>query len=76
MFRDIGTRVGADLNDQSWVHTVDTYGPIRNLGGGAYASLHAGKYDVDDTFRLEEFDSSIAPKGEWRPLTPLDDVPG
>jgi Periplasmic binding protein len=76
MFRDIGTRVGADLNDQSWVHTVDTYGPIRNLGGGPYASLHAGKYDVDDTFRLEEFDSSIAPKGQWRPLTPLDDVPG
>ena len=76
MFRDIGTRVGPNLNVANWVHTVDTYGPIRNVGGGPYASLHTGKYDVDDSFRLEEFSSAIPPLGQWNPLTPLADVPG
>jgi Periplasmic binding protein len=76
MFRDIGTRVGPNLNVSNWVHTVDTYGPIRNVGGGPYASLHTGKYDVDDSFRLEEFSSAIPPLGQWNPITPLQDVPG
>jgi ABC-type branched-subunit amino acid transport system substrate-binding protein len=76
MFHDIAVRVGKYLNVPNWVHTVDTYGPIRNLGSGQYASLHAGKYDVDDTFRLEAYDSSIPPEGNWRPLTPLQDISG
>ena len=76
MFHDIATRVGHDLNVPNWVHTVDTYGAIRNVGAGAYASLHAGKYDVDDTFRLVAFDSTIPPQGTWRPLTPLQDITG
>ena len=76
MFHDIGVRVGPALNDQNWVRAVDSYGPIRNMGGGPYASLHAGKYDVDDSFRLEQFDPSIPPSGDWRPLTPLEDVSG
>ena len=75
MFQDIGARVGQHLNASTWVHAVDTYGPIRNLGGGQYASLHTGKYDVDDTWRLEEFDSSLGTRGgDYRPLTPLEDV--
>ncbi len=76
MFHDIATRVGPDLNVPNWVHTVDTFGTIRNVGGGAYASLHAGKYDIDDTFRLRAFDSSLPPDGQFRSLTPLQDVPG
>jgi hypothetical protein len=76
MFRDIGTRVGTDLNNQNWARAVAAYGPIRNMGGGQYASLHAGKSDVDDTFRLEEFNSSLPPSGQWQPITPLEDVPG
>jgi hypothetical protein len=76
MFRDIGARVGPGLNVANWVHTVDTFGPIRNVGGGPYASLHAGKYDVEDSFRMEAFDSTIPPLGQWRPITPLEDVPG
>jgi len=76
MFRDIATRAGTDLNNQTWVKAVDTYGPIRNMGGGQYASLHTGKYDVDDTFRLEEFNSSLPPNGQWQPITPLENVPG
>jgi ABC-type branched-subunit amino acid transport system substrate-binding protein len=76
MFSDIATRVGADLNATNWQHTVDNFGPIRNMGGGPYASLHAGKYDIDDTFRLEKYDSSIPPQGDWSPLTPLENVSG
>jgi len=76
MFHDIAVRVGPVLNNENWVRTVNSYGPIRNVGSGPYASLHAGKYDVDDTFRLEEFDSSIQPDGQWKPITPLEDITG
>jgi hypothetical protein len=76
MFHDIAAKVGKYLNVNNWVHTADTYGPIRNLGGGIYASLRTGKYDVSDTFRLEEFDSSIGAKGNWKPITPLEDITG
>ena len=76
LFHDIAARVGKNLNLPNWVHTVDTYGTIRNMGGGVYASLHTGKYDIADSFRLEAFDPSIGAKGDWRALTPLLDVTG
>ena len=76
MFHDIGGRVGRYLDVPNWVRTVDSYGAIRNVGGGQFASLHTGKYDVEDTFRLETFDSQISARGDWRPLTPLEDVTG
>ena len=78
MFHDVATKAGKYLNADNWVHAVDTYGPIRNVGGGAYASLHTGKYDVDDTFRLEEYDSSLPPKGKgnWSPITDLENISG
>ena len=41
-----------------------------------YGSIHAGKYDADDTFALVAFDSSIPPEGDWRYLTPVEDVSG
>jgi len=75
LFQEIGNRVGKNLNVANWVHAVNTYGPIRDYGGGQYASLHTGKYDDDDTFRLETLNSSLGPKGDWQPLTPLEDVP-
>ena len=53
-----------------------TLSKIRNLGSGVYASLRAGKYDVDDTHRLESFDSTLGPVGSLRPLTPLEDITG
>jgi hypothetical protein len=40
-----------------------------------YASLHTGKYDDNDTFRLEDFDSHLGQDGELKPLTKLEDVP-
>ena len=76
MFHDIATRAGKTLSNQTWINAVNNYGTIRNLGGGAYASLHAGKYDVDDTYRLEQFDSTLPPNGQWQPITPLEDITG
>ena len=75
-FQEIGKRAGKYLNDATWVHAVDTYGPIRDYGAGQWNSLHTGKYDDDDTWRLEEFDSSIKPDGNLKALTPLEDIPG
>lgn len=74
-FQEIAQRAGKYLNNQTWVHAVDTYGPIRDYGAGQYNSLHTGKYDDDDTFRLEQFVSSSGPKGDWKALTPLEDIP-
>lgn len=76
MFHDIASRVGPDLNDANWIKTVDSFGPITNRGGGPYASLHKGKYDIDDSFHLEAFDSSLGADGNWKALGPLRNVPG
>jgi ABC-type branched-subunit amino acid transport system substrate-binding protein len=74
LFRDVATKVGTYLNNANWVNTVDNYGPIANRGGGPYASLHAGKYDFDDTFQLQAFDPTIPPTGNWKPLTPYENL--
>jgi hypothetical protein len=76
LFHDIVDRVGPDLNVPNWVRAVDTFGAVRNMGGGPYASLHAGKYDIDNSFRLREFNSSLPPDGQQVPLTPLQDISG
>jgi ABC-type branched-subunit amino acid transport system substrate-binding protein len=76
LFYDIANKAGQYLNLDTWVNAVDNYGPIRNMDGGQYASLHKGKYDIDDTFRLVSFDSSIPPQGDWKPLTELQNIPG
>ncbi len=76
LFHDIGQRVGKYLDVPNWQYTVDHFGKVTNRGGGDFASLHTGKYDIDDTFRLEEFDSSLPGNGNWKPITPLEDIPG
>ncbi len=76
IFHDIAVRVGTNLNATTWAAAVNSYGKITNRGGGPYASLHSGKYDIDDSFRLVAFDSSIPPSGDWKPLTPLEDITG
>jgi ABC-type branched-subunit amino acid transport system substrate-binding protein len=78
LFHDIGTKVGKYLNNPNWVNTVNTFGKVDNKGGGQYASLHTGKYDIDDSFRLVAFDSTLAPAtgGDWKPLTPVENIPG
>jgi hypothetical protein len=76
LFFAIATKAGPNLNTDTWVNAVDNYGPIRNMGGGQFASLHKGKYDIADTFRLASFDSSIPPEGNWKALTDLQNIPG
>src|SRR5207245_2307412 len=76
LFHDVATRVGKYLNTANWVYTVDHYGPIANRGGGPYASLRQGKYDFDDTFQLQSFDPTIPPTGNWKTLTPYENIPG
>ncbi len=75
-FHDIAQRVGKYLNNDNWINTVNTFGPIANRGSGPYSSLHAGKYSTEDNWRLQAFDSTIKPAGNWKPLTPLQDITG
>ncbi|HTK17019.1 MAG TPA: ABC transporter substrate-binding protein [Acidimicrobiia bacterium] len=74
MFDDIATKVGPWLNNQNWINTVNNFGHIENRGTGPYSSLGTGKYDADDNFHLVEIDSSLPPDGNFKALTPLQDV--
>ena len=74
MFRDIGERVGKNLNSTTWVKTVDGFGAITNRGSGPYSSLRTGKYDAEDSFRLVSYDSSLGTNGDWKKLTPIKDA--
>jgi hypothetical protein len=74
LFHDVTTRVGQYLNAANWVSAVNSYGTIANRGGGPYASLTKGKYDFDDTFQLQSFDSSLPPLGNWKSLTPYENL--
>ena len=76
MFRDIATRVGKYLNNTNWVSTVDHFGAIENKGSGPYSSLHTNKYSADDNWRLQAYDPTIPPEGNWKPITPLEDITG
>jgi ABC-type branched-subunit amino acid transport system substrate-binding protein len=76
LLQQIGDKVGKDLNADTWATAVNSYGPIRDVGGGQFASLRTGKYDTNDTYRLETFDSSLPPHGQWRPATPLENITG
>jgi major membrane immunogen (membrane-anchored lipoprotein) len=73
MFKVIAEKTGANLTNDTWTSTVDSFGPI-SLVTTNIASLKKGKYDADDAFRLEAFDSSIPPIGDWKALTELADA--
>jgi ABC-type branched-subunit amino acid transport system substrate-binding protein len=75
IFKQIGDRVGRYLNNDNWRNVVDHFGKIPVMQS-IYGSIHAGKYDADDTFALVKFDPSIPPEGDWKYLTPVEDVPG
>ena len=38
--------------------------------------LTKGKYDAEDNWRLEQIDTSLPPDGQFRPITPLQDITG
>jgi ABC-type branched-subunit amino acid transport system substrate-binding protein len=73
-FAEIVSKMGQYVNVPNWVATVNSYGPIVNRGGGPYASLRQGKYDDDDTFQLQQFDSALPPNGNWKALTPYENI--
>jgi branched-chain amino acid transport system substrate-binding protein len=75
MFQAIATRVGKNLNNANWTTTVNNFGPIAVMNTD-YASIHTGKYDADDTYGLVQFDPSIPPIGDWKHITPTEDVSG
>jgi ABC-type branched-subunit amino acid transport system substrate-binding protein len=74
-FQEIVTKMGQYVNVDNWVATVNSFGPIVNRGGGPYASLRQGKYDYDDTFQLQQFDSTLPPNGNWKALGPYQNIP-
>src|SRR5262249_49533966 len=74
LFQQLAEKTGQYLNDNNWVHTVDTYGPIINRGGGPYASLGANKYDLVDSFQLASFDPTIQQNGDWKPRGELQNI--
>ena len=39
LFQEIGDKAGPNLNDDTWLNAVNTYGPIRDPGSGQYAVL-------------------------------------
>ncbi|HTL86662.1 MAG TPA: ABC transporter substrate-binding protein [Acidimicrobiia bacterium] len=74
-FATIAKKVGPYLNTDNWVQAVDNFGPIDDTST-LYASLHKGKYDADDTYGLVAFDPSVGAAGDWRHVTPVQNVTG
>jgi len=75
-FKSIGDKTGKYLNNNNWVNTVNTYGHIVNRGSGDFSSIHTGKYAADDNWRLQAYYSSIGASGNWKALTPLQNIAG
>ena len=75
-FQEIVAKMGQYVNEPNWVATVNSFGPIVNRGGGPYASFRQGKYDDDDTFQLQQFDSSLPPNGNWKALGAYQNLSG
>ncbi len=75
MFAAIAKKAGPTLNNATWTNAVWTIGSVPDMDTH-YASLGKGKYDADDTFRLVTFDPAIGKKGDWRGLSPVEDVAG
>jgi Periplasmic binding protein len=72
-FATIATRVGPYLNTDNWIRTVNSFGPIDDTST-IYASLHDGKYDADNTYGLKAYDPTIPEVGDWRAVTPIQNV--
>lgn len=72
-FATIATRVGPYLNTANWVHAVDNFGPVDDMST-LYATLGNGKYDADDTYGLVAYDPSIGEDGDWKHVTPVQNV--
>ncbi|MDQ1382336.1 MAG: hypothetical protein QOJ71_3055 [Actinomycetota bacterium] len=74
-FATIARRVGPFLNDTNWVNTVNDFGAIDDTST-IYASIHEGKYDADDTYGLVAYDPKVGDAGDWKHVTPVQNVSG
>ena len=72
MFVAIATKAGPNLTNDTWRQAADGIGEIHQVD--PYASIHAGKYDATDAFRLVVFDSTFGTKGDFKPLGPIKDA--
>ena len=76
-FKTIAEKAGKQLSNKTWAAAVASMGPMDNqLVLGRWASLHAGKYDANDTFGLVAFDETAGITGDWKALTPVEDISG
>ncbi|HEY1739744.1 MAG TPA: hypothetical protein VGI86_13585, partial [Acidimicrobiia bacterium] len=73
MFKQIADRVGPYLNAPNWENAVNHFGHVEDMST-IYASLHQGKYDADDTYGLVAYDPSIPALGDWKQLSPIENV--
>jgi hypothetical protein len=73
ILRQVAEKAGPNLTNGTWTQAADNFGEIQ-LPATVYASIHTGKYDADDGFRLVVFDSTIGNKGDFKPLTPIQDA--
>jgi hypothetical protein len=73
MFKQIADRVGPYLDADNWASAVNHFGHIEDMST-IYASLHQGKYDADDTYGLVAYDPSIPALGDWKQLSPIENV--
>ena len=49
----------------------------RTAAPGPYSSLHTGKYDVEDNFRLAGVRlRRSSPDGDWKAITPVENITG
>jgi hypothetical protein len=73
LFTQIAGKAGPDLTNDTWSQAASAYGEIK-VPDTPYASVHAGKFDANDGFRLVVFDSTIGAKGDFKALTPVLDA--
>ena len=73
LFRQVAEKAGPILTNDTWRQAASSYGEIK-VPDTPFASLHAGKFDASDGFRLVVFDSTLGAKGDFKPLTPVLDA--
>jgi hypothetical protein len=73
-FKIIADKVGKYLNNDNWTNTVNSMGTMTGLLTTNFASLGKGKYDADNAFSLVQFDPTVGDNGDWKSITPLQDI--
>ncbi len=70
VFTQVAEAAGADLTNESWTAAVHSLSSL-DIPANAFSSFGEGKYDANDGFRLQSFDSSIGESGGWKDLTDI-----